>query len=938
MVRGLKQKIFIFLFAFQTLVVPYLFGQGIDKLKAIWIVQNLSPNVEWSNEQSFSKFTIGVFGNSTQVYEELVEYSKTTKIKDKPFTVVRFRRLKDITYTQILYVEPSSNGDVKSIFENLKYNTLLITDQSNDNEYSMLNLFDLVKDKKKFEINKKNANEFGIGFLKNILVHGGDEVELRDLYSQTIIELQREKRKLEQQKAELSKQTDELSKLKRENQRERDENDKQKKLNNQQKQEIENRQSEIDEQRRHLSQVQEDIAVQQEKLDFNNRILETQEQKYKTQQEEVQKRKDEIQRQLAEIEKNKRIIESKDTVLNEQTFQIHFQRIVLGIFIALIVLIIVLAFYIWRGYKIKQKINDELRVKNIAINKQKEEILNQHKQTDLLNKELEKLSIVAAKTDNAVTIMDDKGNLEWVNVGYTRLYGFTLQLLTHEVDENIIGISKHDDIKKILARCVENKKTEVFESKNKTRNGDEIWVQTSLTPILDVEGNISKLITVETDISAIKDAESEIRIQHDKILEQTQQLEATNKELEKLSLVASETDNAISIMDPAGNYQWVNEGFSRLFGYSFNQLISEYSRNIITKDTTPEVVQLIKKSIEQRVPVSYELMQSTREGKEIWVQTTLTPIVDKEKNVRSLISITSDISKLKRAEQAIRQQSEELLAQKEELIYQKDKIELQNQNIRASISYAKTIQTAILPPESSLNKFFETFVIYRPKDIVSGDFYWYSYLPASNGRNEMMFYAAVDCTGHGVPGAFMSMIGSGLLNEIVNEKKIIQPSRILDLMNDEVKAILRQEQTDNNDGMDVCLCQLEHVYNGTTKLTFAGAKRPLYYYKNNESALKYIKGTRKTIGGTRAKRNTEVFQDHEVLLEKGDVFYLSTDGIVDQPSPERIRFGSLRFINLLKNIGNLPIYAQKDAVEAAVFNYQDHEQQRDDVTFLGIRV
>ena len=184
----------------------------------------------------------------------------------------------------------------------------------------------------------------------------------------------------------------------------------------------------------------------------------------------------------------------------------------------------------------------------------------------------------------------------------------------------------------------------------------------------------------------------------------------------------------------------------------------------------------------------------------------------------------------------------------------------------------------------------------------------------------------------------MSMIGSSLLNEIVNEKKITQPSISLEQMNREIKAILRQEQTDNEDGMDVCLCVLEHVHNGTVKMTFAGAKRPIYYYRSEDNELKYIKGTRKGIGGTKAKRNQEVFVDHEVLLNSGDLLYLTTDGIVDQPSPDRVRFGSMRFINLLNQIGNQPLNEQKNAIEQTVLSYQDYEQQRDDVTFIGIKV
>ena len=680
------------------------------------------------------------------------------------------------------------------------------------------------------------------------------------------------------------------------------------------------------------------MAIQQHKLNFNNKELKKQQGRINAQMDSVEKSKAEIEKQDADIKRNQEIIAKKDTNITEQDDQIKFQRFVIAGFLILVVFIAILAYFIWRGYKTKQKINDELRDKNVAINKQKEEIFNQNQQTELLNKELEKLSIVAAQTDNAVTIMDAEGNFEWVNVGYTRMYGYTLQLLKNERGENLLEASTEGRIKEIFEECKAKKKTMVYETLNKTRTGKDLWIQISLTPILDTEGNISKIITIGTDVNRIKEAEREIRAQHEKILDQTKQLEATNKELEKLSLVASETDNAISIMDAAGNFQWINEGYSRLYGYSYNQLVSEYSGNIITKDLSTDVKTLIKKCIEEQIPVSYENFRSTRGGKKIWVQTTLTPITDKENNPRSIISISQDISKLKNAEQAIRQQSEELMAQKEELIIQKDQVEQLNENMKASISYAKTIQSAILPQDNNLNKDFESFIIFKPKDIVSGDFYWHTFLPAKNGGKGKHFVAAVDCTGHGVPGAFMSMIGSRLLNEIVKEKGIDKPSQILDRMNKQIKHVLRQETNENNDGMDVCLCSLEHVQNGTTKMVFSGAKRPLYFYKSHEQSLKYIKGTRKTIGGTQAKRNMEVFTDHEVLLEKGDLLYLTTDGIIDQPSADRVRFGSMRFIQLLNEIASESPVAQKQAVEQAMLNYQGEEEQRDDVTFIGIKI
>jgi PAS domain S-box-containing protein len=931
-----KYTLVIFLFA---LIFPgkTLYAQDPERTKALWIVQNFSPNVEWTEESTISKYVIGVFGNSTTIFAHLVDYSKTHKIKGKEFTVVQFRRVREIAPVQILFVEANSNDEIKSIFEKLPYNSLLVTDQCPYNQFTMINML-APESRKKFEINTKNGIDGGITFNKNILLFGGGELELKEMYAKSEKELQREKERLEQQRIELAKQTEEFEKLQRENQREKEENERQKQIARQQKIEMDNQQKEILEQKQQLDFVIKNLAVQQEKLRFNNIVLQTQSGKIKIQQEEVLRRNEEIQKQIEEIEKNKLLLANKDTVLDEQSTQIKIRYLVLILFVILFVFIIILAINLYRGYKLKKKINDELRDKNIAINRQKEELSNQQKHTELLNTELEKLSIVASRTDNAVTIMDIHGNFEWVNVGFTRLYGYTLQLLRNELDDNIKGVSTNPDIDKIIEQCVASKKTVVYEARNKTRTGSEIWVQTSLTPVIDVEGNVNKLITIETDISPIKKAENEIRLQNEKIIEQTLELEASNKELEKLSLVASETDNAIAILDAVGNFQWINDGFSRLFGYSYNQLMEEYSRNIITQDTTPEVKELIKNSIENIVPVTYEQVQKNRNGKSVWVQTTLTPITDRSKKIKNLISISIDISQLKRAEQAIRKQSEVLMAQKEELIHQRDRIELQNQNIKASISYAKTIQNAILPPESELNQNFNSFLIYRPKDIVSGDFYWYSRLNGANGKKDRFFYATVDCTGHGVPGAFMSMIGSRLLNEIVNEKKIDQPSKILDVMNEEIKSILRQEETDNNDGMDVCLCTLEPVYNGTIKLTFAGAKRPLYYYKKNEHTINYIKGTRKTIGGTQAKRNLEVFEDHEILLENGDLIYLSTDGIVDQPSPERVRFGSLRFIDLLKEIAEKPLVLQKESIEKAVLDFQEFEKQRDDVTFLGIQV
>ncbi len=165
----------------------------------------------------------------------------------------------------------------------------------------------------------------------------------------------------------------------------------------------------------------------------------------------------------------------------------------------------------------------------------------------------------------------------------------------------------------------------------------------------------------------------------------------------------------------------------------------------------------------------------------------------------------NDEMKLKNAE--LFQQKEEIQAQSDNLQDAYEEINEKNEHIIASVRYASTIQTAILPFEERMKKYLDIFILYSPKDIVSGDFYWFIHLPAKNEFSEKKFIATVDCTGHGVPGAFMSMIGMQLLNKIVSEDKILNPAEILLKLHKGIIYALKQEKTENSDGMDVCLCK-----------------------------------------------------------------------------------------------------------------------------------
>jgi len=277
-----------------------------------------------------------------------------------------------------------------------------------------------------------------------------------------------------------------------------------------------------------------------------------------------------------------------------------------------------------------------------------------------------------------------------------------------------------------------------------------------------------------------------------------------------------------------------------------------------------------------------------------------------------------------------------ILSASKKINQQRLSLEKQHKEITASIRYAQTIQQAMLPPVSEIEKYFDTFILYRPKDIVSGDFYWFS--AYNYNTTKSVYFAIVDCTGHGVPGAFMSMIGNRLLNEIVTEKKISAPSMILYTLNEMIRTALRQEETDNNDGMDVALFKMEKSSESKYLLTFSGAKRPLYLIYNKQNKLITHSGDRKSIGGYNLSKREIHFTDYKIEIESGDMIYIFSDGIIDQNGPDRKKFGRIMLEEALVDCAKLEPLQQKRLIEERLDHYIQNEEQRDDITLIGLKV
>ncbi len=301
----------------------------------------------------------------------------------------------------------------------------------------------------------------------------------------------------------------------------------------------------------------------------------------------------------------------------------------------------------------------------------------------------------------------------------------------------------------------------------------------------------------------------------------------------------------------------------------------------------------------------------------------------------------------------IEHQKDEIECQNEQLVYkntligqQKKNIEEHNRNLLDSIKYARKIQNALMPEIVHLLAFFpESFICYLPKDILSGDFYWFQQIKSR--EQNITLIAAADCTGHGVPGAMLSMLSITLLNEIVLRKNITCASQVLNELRKQIKKSLQQtgQKGEQQDGLDIAFCAIN---NTTLEMSFAGAHSPLWWYRSKEQKVAYnsisrtespftiVKADRQPVGVFMKERS---FTEHKLQLEHGDILYLATDGYASQfGGSKRETYKSKRFRELLNQISNCDMEVQKKIIETNFIEWKGTENQTDDVLIIGIKI
>jgi ligand-binding sensor domain-containing protein/serine phosphatase RsbU (regulator of sigma subunit) len=381
----------------------------------------------------------------------------------------------------------------------------------------------------------------------------------------------------------------------------------------------------------------------------------------------------------------------------------------------------------------------------------------------------------------------------------------------------------------------------------------------------------------------------------------------------------------LNYSDPqAVRYQYKLEGYDTEWSDVTSQTSVTYSR-IEEGEYTFYLRSYNSEGLSQEIPLSFKIKIKPPIWKTWWFITLLILFI-------SLLFYI--IMKIREEKQRKLQEylERELIARTKEVVEQKEEIEIKNRDITDSINYAKRIQTSMLPPVKRLQHHFSgSFVFYHPRDIVSGDFYWFDQV-----NDNKFTIVCADSTGHGVPGAFMSMIGSTLIKDICNREAGNSPCKVLQVLDCELRNTLNQNLDDGTkpgDGMDIIVCEIDLK---THYVRFASAMRPMIIYRNGEEI--FIKGSRNSVGGHYDKEDN-IFEDEGLQLSKGDIIYMFSDGYSDQfGGPMGKKFKMVRLKNLLQDIHTKPMDEQCIHVKNTFNLWKENYEQVDDVLFMGIKI
>lgn len=390
----------------------------------------------------------------------------------------------------------------------------------------------------------------------------------------------------------------------------------------------------------------------------------------------------------------------------------------------------------------------------------------------------------------------------------------------------------------------------------------------------------------------------------------TRDLRKQKKEVEKLSVVASQTEDGIIIADASGEITWMNQSLRRMTGLSLEKFKERFGPTVSDLSDHEDIEGFLKRIKTRKETLHYDVQATPRPGEEsrMWLSASITPAYDADEKLSNIVVVYTDITDRKNAE---------------------DQLIRINKDITDSIQYASQIQEAIMPNTEILKANFpESFVFFRPRDIVSGDFYWFTRI------GEVFVWCAVDCTGHGVPGAFMSMIGNEFLHQIVNNGSITGPEQALEQMDAMIKRALHKtgEDKDSKDGMDLAMVA---IHMESMMGQYSGAFNPMYLVRDGE--LQIFEANKVSIGSI--PDDFGELQGHEFKVQPGDSIYVFSDGFIDQFGGEHgKKYMRGRFKKFILSIQDHPMDKQLELVNEEFDRWKGERDQLDDVLVIGVKV
>jgi PAS domain S-box-containing protein len=522
---------------------------------------------------------------------------------------------------------------------------------------------------------------------------------------------------------------------------------------------------------------------------------------------------------------------------------------------------------------------EELTRSNFLLEEQVEEV----------NRTRNRMQLLLENASEVITIYEADGVIRYISPSVEMILGYSPQELQGKSDLHHVqpeGREVYHNLFRQLELAPDEKSTVQFEYK--TKQGKTIWLEATGKNLMSNPA-IHGYILNSRDITERRRAEQEQRMRS--------KMQALSEN--STDLIARLENGTISYINP------VIESYTGKQASSFiNRKATESDLHTSVLENWLRIVENVNNTQEK---ISTEMDFPSELGKRV-MQVNAMPEFDEHEKLESVLVVSHDITDRKQIE-----------------------IDIQDKNkkINDSINYARRIQNAILPDTSLISKALpDSFILYKPRDVVSGDFPWFVKL------NDDIFIAAVDCTGHGVPGALLSLIGYFLLNDIVKSRRITDPGKILDLLEEGMTQTLKQDQGDaaTKDGMDIALCRINKK---TNTIEYAGAHRPLYV--NQEGNLLEIKGNKFPVGGGVFKNQTN-FTTTTLKLKAGDSVFFSSDGFPDQfGGPEGRKLGSKKMRELVEQVKGM------DALEANGFfdhtweSWRGTHKQTDDVLLIGIR-